>query len=468
MKHQNLIHPLLALSPVDGRYASVVNILRGYGSEFSLIRARVRVELVWLMALARARDVPECPPCSREKQNTLHMLWKKFSLDDALRVKALEQVTHHDVKAVEYWIREQLVDLDGFEEYIPWVHFACTSEDVNSVAYALMLRDLRDEVIAPICQSCHDVLADFAHRWADRVMVARTHGQTASPTTMGKECANIAHRLARQIEQFRAVHILAKMNGAVGNFNAHLVAYPKLDWLTFVRDVIEGDLGLNMQAYTTQIEPHDGIAEYAAVLERVNTIVIDLARDFWGYISLGYFKQQVNDEEVGSSTMPHKVNPIDFENAEGNAGLSNALFAHIIQKLPISRWQRDLSDSTVLRNVALACTYHYLALTAILRGLSKLELDQDAMLNDLVGQWSLLGEAVQTAMRKACMGDAYEQLKELTRGKTLSQEDLHVFIESLPLDEEIRHRLRTLTPESYVGLASVLAGQYDNSSPEWV
>lgn len=447
---------LLALSPLDGRYAAKAAALQPIFSEFGLIHRRVRVELAWLLALADAGEIAEVPALSAAARAALLAIGEDFSEDDAARVKAIERTTNHDVKAVEYFIKEKVAgnaELAAIKEFI---HFACTSEDINNLAYALMLRDARDGVLLPALDTVTDKLREMAHAHAALPMLSRTHGQTASPTTLGKEIANIVARLQRQRRQIAAVELSGKINGAVGNYNAHVESYPDLDWRAFSRRFVEG-LGLTFNPYTTQIEPHDCIAELGDAVRRANTVLIDWSRDVWGYISLGYFRQVLKAGEVGSSTMPHKVNPIDFENAEGNFGLANALFEHFSAKLPISRWQRDLTDSTVLRALGTAFGHTQIALDALLRGLGKLSVAPDRLAADLDANWEVLAEAVQTVMRRYGLPEPYEQLKALTRGQGITRNALQTFVAGLDLPDAAKQRLLALTPATYTGLAAELA-----------
>ena len=447
---------LTALSPLDGRYARKCDPLRPLFSEFGLIRFRVLVEVRWVQFLADRPEIAGIGPLSPPVGDLLNGLAEDFSAEHARRVKAIERTTNHDVKAVEYFLAEQLGDDPDLARIRPFIHFACTSEDINNTAYALMLRHGRDEVLLPQLRRLLNRLDAMAQSLATVPMLSRTHGQPASPTTLGKEMANIAARLARQAEQLRKVTVLAKMNGAVGNFNAHRAAYPEVDWPALSRDFIES-LGLAWNPLTTQIEPHDWIAEYCDALARANTILIDASRDFWGYISLGHFRQRQVAGEVGSSTMPHKVNPIDFENAEGNLGLANAVLRHLAEKLPVSRWQRDLTDSTVLRNLGVGIGHSLLAWTSLLQGLDKLDADPQRLADELDGNWEVLGEAVQTVMRRHGHADAYERLKELTRGRRLTGAELREFIAGLDLPAAARDLLLELTPASYTGFAAELA-----------
>jgi adenylosuccinate lyase len=442
---------LTALSPVDGRYAGKVDALRPIFSEFGLISARVEVEVRWLQCLSALPGVAEVPTFSAEAQAFLNALVSNFSLEDAEWIKNSERVTNHDVKAVEYFLKDRVKALPELAAVSEFIHFACTSEDINNLSHALMLKAGRDVVQAQM-QTVTDAIRGLAHRYADISMLSRTHGQTASPTTLGKEMANVAFRLQRQIEQLAAVPLLGKINGAVGNYNAHLVTYPEVDWQANAETFVTS-LGLTFNPYTTQIEPHDYIAEYFDAVRRFNTILIDFDRDVWGYISLGYFKQKLKEGEVGSSTMPHKVNPIDFENSEGNLGLANAILGHLAEKLPISRWQRDLTDSTVLRNLGVGLAHSAIAYDAALKGIGKLEMNEQRLANDLDASWEVLGEAIQTVMRRYGIDEPYEKLKALTRGKGIDRERLQTFIDTLDMPESAKAELRALTPASYIGNA---------------
>ena len=450
------VSTLRALSPADGRYADKVNSLRDIHSEFGLIRYRVLVEVRWLQWLADNPDIGELSPPSSVMKDVLNDIVDEFSLDDAERVKAIEATTNHDVKAVEYFIREKLGDGPETQPLKDFLHFGCTSEDINNLSYALMLRAARSEGLVPVMRDLRNKIKNMAREYAGMAMLSRTHGQTASPTTLGKELANVAARLERTEKAFGAVPVLGKFNGAVGNYNAHVIAYPDLDWPAISHGFIES-LGLEPNPYTTQIEPHDWTAEYCHALIRYNTILLDLCRDLWSYISLGYFRQRVTDNEVGSSTMPHKVNPIDFENAEGNLGLANALLAHLAEKLPVSRWQRDLTDSTVQRNFGMALAYVVIALKAALKGLNKLQVDPARIAEDIDDAWEVMAEPIQTVMRRYAVPEAYEKLKALTRGQAITREALHEFIRQLDIPEAEKDRLAAMTPAMYVGLASVLA-----------
>jgi adenylosuccinate lyase len=447
---------LLALSPLDGRYAGKAEALRPIFSEYGLIRARVQVEVEWLLALAAEPGIVELPSFPAAAAQRLRDLAGTFSVADAARVKEIERTTNHDVKAVEYFLKERLRDDAELGPALEFVHFACTSEDINNLSYSLMLKQARAEVMAKAHAGLAAQLRAMIAEYADLPMLSRTHGQTASPTTVGKELANVLHRLERQFRQLSAVPMLGKINGAVGNYNAHVVAYPDVDWPGFARRFVES-LGLEFNPYTTQIEPHDGIAELCDVQRRINTILIDLCRDIWGYISLGYFKQSVRAGEVGSSTMPHKVNPIDFENAEGNFGIANALLAHFAEKLPISRWQRDLTDSTVLRALGTAFGHALIALDALARGLGKLKANPERLAADLDGAWEVLAEPVQTVMRRHGLANPYEQLKALTRGQGISEQAMREFVAGLELPAADKARLQALTPAGYIGLAAALA-----------
>ena len=447
---------LLALSPLDGRYAPKVDALRPIFSEYGLIRARVKVEIEWLLALAAEPGIVELAPFSAAAAARLRALAEGFSVEHAARVKEIERTTNHDVKAVEYFIKEQLKDDAELAPALEFVHFACTSEDINNLSYGLMLARARAEVLLPALDGIADGLRTLAHAQAGQPMLARTHGQTASPTTLGKEIANVVARLERQIKQIAAVELTAKINGAVGNYNAHEISYPNVDWPAFARRFVES-LGLAFNPYTTQIEPHDNVAEIGDAARRANIILIDLSRDIWGYISLGYFKQKLKEGEVGSSTMPHKVNPIDFENAEGNFGIANALFEHFSAKLPISRWQRDLTDSTVLRALGTAFGHTQVALDSLAKGLGKLTVNPERIDADLDAAWEVLAEAVQTVMRRHGLPNPYEQLKALTRGHGIDADAMHAFIAGLNLPAEAKQRLLGLTPGHYTGLAEQLA-----------
>jgi len=443
---------LTAISPIDGRYAEKCAALREVFSEFGLIRQRVRFEIHWLIFLAQQSAISELQPFDNHTITGLKSIYKSFSEDDAARVKAIEAQTNHDVKAVEYFIKEKIaaLNLDNISEF---VHFACTSEDMNNLSYANMLFLAREQHLLPSMQQVLTSLLPLCDQYADAAMLARTHGQPASPTSVGKEIANVVYRLQRQIQQLKNVPILAKINGAVGNYNAHLSAYPELDWQAMSREFVTR-LGLQWNPYTTQIEPHDYIAEYFHVLQRFNTVLMDFCRDIWTYISLGYFKQKTKAGEVGSSTMPHKVNPIDFENAEGNLGLANAIMQHLAEKLPVSRMQRDLTDSTVLRNLGVGIAYSLLAYQSALRGIAKLELDRDRLNADLENNWEILAEPIQTVMRRYGVENPYEKLKDLTRGQRIDREQIQKFVAQLSIPESAKKELLNLTPQTYIGNAA--------------
>ncbi|MCE0496245.1 adenylosuccinate lyase [Vibrio salinus] len=444
---------LTAVSPVDGRYGSKTIALRSIFSEYGLLKYRTIVEIRWLQKLSATAGIPEVPSFSKEANDYLDQLAAGFSEEDAGRIKEIERTTNHDVKAVEYFLKEKIAEIPELHKVTEFIHFACTSEDINNTSHALMLKEARDEVILPEIRNIIDAITKLAHEYRDVPLLSRTHGQPASPSTMGKEMANVAYRMERQYKQIEQVEILAKINGAVGNYNAHLSAYPELDWHKFSEEFITESLGVNWNPYTTQIEPHDYIAELFDAVARFNTILIDFDRDIWGYIALGNFKQKTIAGEIGSSTMPHKVNPIDFENSEGNLGLANAIFTHLAQKLPISRWQRDLTDSTVLRNLGVGVGYAIIAYTSTLKGISKLELNADALLKELDQNWEVLAEPIQTVMRRYGIEKPYEKLKELTRGKRVDGEIMRNFIDSLELPEEEKARLKQMTPASYIGQA---------------
>ncbi|MGB2359750.1 MAG: adenylosuccinate lyase [Porticoccaceae bacterium] len=443
---------LTAISPIDGRYGSKTQRLRTVFSEFGLIRYRVLVEVRWLQHLAANPAITEVAGFSDEANRLLNSLVDNFTLEQASRIKEIERTTNHDVKAVEYLIKETIADNPELNAVSEFVHFACTSEDINNLSHALMLKEGRDEVVLPAMEAIADQLAAMAKEFAAVPMLSRTHGQTASPTTVGKELANVAYRLQRQIGQIAQVPLLGKINGAVGNYNAHLSAYPRIDWAAGAKQFIE-QLGLDYNPYTTQIEPHDYMAELFDALARSNTILIDFARDIWGYISMGYFKQKTVAGEVGSSTMPHKVNPIDFENAEGNMGIANALFGHLASKLPVSRWQRDLTDSTVLRNMGVGLGYNMIAYASLEKGMGKLQLNTDRLAADLDASWEVLAEPIQTVMRRYGIEEPYEKLKALTRGNVMDQATIQNFIDSLDMPETAKTELKALTPASYIGSA---------------
>jgi len=450
-------HPTLtALSPLDGRYRSKVGALAEHFSEFALIRQRVRIEVAWLIALADEPAIAEVPPFSAVDREHLNAVANSFSPADAARVKEIERTTNHDVKAVEYWLKERLARQAGIAPVLEFVHFACTSEDINNLAHGIALAESRRDVFLPALHDIASTLRALAHAHAAQPMLARTHGQPATPTTLGKEMANVVARLDRAIASLGKVPIKGKMNGAVGNYNAHAIAYPDVDWERLAARTITA-LGLELNPYTTQIEPHDYIAEYCDAVARANNILVDLSRDVWGYISLGYFRQRMREGEVGSSTMPHKVNPIDFENAEGNLGVANALLRHLSDKLPISRFQRDLTDSTVLRNLGVALGHAFLGWTSLRQGLAKLAVDPARMDEDLDANWEVLAEAIQTVMRRYGLPEPYEQLKALTRGRGISRDSLRMFVAGLALPEDAKARLLALSPHTYVGLAESLA-----------
>lgn len=451
---------LSAISPVDGRYGSKTKALRPIFSEFGLIKYRVTVEVRWLQKLAAQADIAEVPAFSDEANAVLDAIVANFSEEDAMRVKTIEATTNHDVKAVEYFLKEKIADNAELNAVTEFIHFACTSEDINNLSHGLMLTEARDTVVLPIIDEILAAVKNLAFDYQTIPMMARTHGQPASPTTMGKEMANVYVRLKRQREQIAAVEMLGKINGAVGNYNAHLSAYPNVDWHTFSNEFVTS-LGLTWNAFTTQIEPHDYIAELFDAVARFNTILIDFDRDVWGYIALGHFKQKTIAGEIGSSTMPHKVNPIDFENSEGNLGIANALFAHLAQKLPVSRWQRDLTDSTVLRNLGVGFGHALIAYAATLKGISKLQVNEQSLLNELDQNWELLAEPIQTVMRRYGIEKPYEKLKELTRGKRVNAEIMAEFIENLALPEAAKADLKAMTPASYIGQAVAFIAELD-------
>jgi adenylosuccinate lyase len=450
---------LNALSPLDGRYQTKLDALRPFFSEYALIKHRAWVEVEWLKALSAAKDLQEIAPFSVDTIKELDDAITNFSEADASQVKAIEARTNHDVKALEYWLKEKFDDNSEIKKASEFIHFACTSEDINNLSHGLMLKSARDVVMLPFLASLITRLTELAKELASQPMLSRTHGQTASPTTMGKELANVVYRLQRQQKQLQANEILGKINGAVGNFNAHLSAYPNFDWESFAKKFVES-LGLTYNPMTIQIEPHDYMAELYDCLSRINTILIDINRDIWGYISVGYFKQKVKAGEIGSSTMPHKVNPIDFENSEGNLGLANAVLRHLAEKLPISRWQRDLTDSTVLRNMGVAFGYTLLGYDSCLRGLNKLEVNPEKLASDLDSSWEVLAEPIQTVMRRYGIENPYEQLKELTRGKGgINKTSLHIFINDLKIPADAKQALLEMTPASYIGKAAELANK---------
>jgi len=447
---------LSALSPLDGRYAAKTDKLRPLLSEAGFMHHRVKVEIAWLKALSQA-GFAEIKPFSPAADALLDKITTEFCETHAERIKAIEAVTNHDVKAVEYWLKEQVKDVPELVAASEFIHFACTSEDINNTSHGMMLKAARDTVLLPGLQALITKLQELAHANADLPMMSRTHGQPASPTTLGKEIANVVARLQRGLQRIAGVEILGKMNGAVGNYNAHLSAYPDFDWENFSRNVIEQSLGLRFNPYTIQIEPHDYMAELFDAMARVNTVLIDLNRDIWGYISIGYFKQRTKAGEIGSSTMPHKVNPIDFENSEGNLGMANAVLKHMAEKLPLSRWQRDLTDSTVLRNIGVGFGYTVLAYDSCLRGLNKLEVNPARLHEDLDATWEVLAEPVQTVMRRYGIENPYEQLKELTRGKGISKDALREFILKLAIPQDAKDHLLAMTPANYIGIAAQLA-----------
>jgi adenylosuccinate lyase len=457
MSTLDALTPLTALSPLDGRYRARLAALAGHFSEFGLMRQRVRVELAWLEALSDEPGIAEVPPFSAATRSLFSEAGRDFSVADAERIKEIERTTNHDVKAVEYWLKERFASVAEVARTAEFIHFACTSEDINNLAHASMLSDARRDIMLPALDGLTSDLRSLAHAHASQPMLARTHGQAATPTTLGKEIANVVARLERARTSFAGAALPGKINGAVGNYNAHVSAYPEVDWEALARKVVNG-LGLEFNPYTTQIEPHDGMAALFDALARIDTIIIDLDRDIWGYVSLGYFKQKMKPGEVGSSTMPHKVNPIDFENSEGNLGLANALLRHLADKLPISRWQRDLSDSTVLRNMGVAFGYALLGFVSCRSGLSRLEVDPARLAADLDANWEVLAEPIQTVMRRYGVANPYEQLKALTRGKSgMTRESLHAFIDGLEIPAEAKTRLKALTPATYIGNASALA-----------
>jgi adenylosuccinate lyase len=450
---------LTAVSPIDGRYARHSEDLRALCSEFGLIRFRVKIEVRWLQQLAQTLAITELAQFDNAANEHLDNIVETFGLADAARIKAIEATTNHDVKAVEYYLQERCAEVESLKSAIPFIHFACTSEDINNLSYALMLKEARDTVLLPKFAAVTEQLSQLANTCRHHAMLSRTHGQTASPTTMGKEITNVVARIERQTETLRSAQILGKFNGAVGNFNAHLAAYPKVDWPALSDAFIIG-LGLTPNRYTTQIEPHDYIAEVFDNIARLNNILLDYSRDTWSYIAIGYFRQNRVAGEVGSSTMPHKVNPIDFENAEGNLGLANALLQHLAVKLPVSRWQRDLTDSTVLRNVGSVLAYTVIALNSLGRGIGKLEPDAEAQSADLDNAWEVLAEPIQTVMRRYGIAGSYEALKDLTRGERMDRATLHQFIDTLDLPDVERSRLKELTPQTYIGLAAELSADF--------
>ncbi len=442
---------LTAVSPVDGRYGTKTMALRSIFSEFGLLKYRTTVEVRWLQKLAATPAINEIPAFSSDANALLDDIVNNFSENDALRIKEIERVTNHDVKAVEYFLKEKVSENKELDAVNEFIHFACTSEDINNTSHALMLKEARDTILLPEIRTIISAIKTLANKYRDVPMLTRTHGQPASPSTMGKEMANVVYRMERQFKQIEQVEILAKINGAIGNYNAHLSAYPDIDWHQFSEEFITQSLNVTWNPYTTQIEPHDYIAEFFDALARFNTILIDFNRDIWGYIALGHFKQKTIAGEIGSSTMPHKVNPIDFENSEGNLGLANAVFHHLSQKLPISRWQRDLSDSTVLRNLGVGVGYAIIAYSSALKGISKLEVDQVALEKELNQNWEVLAEPIQTVMRRYGIEKPYEKLKELTRGKRVNGEEIRLFIDGLDLPELEKTRLKEMTPVNYIG-----------------
>lgn len=444
---------LTAVSPVDGRYGSKTISLRSIFSEYGLLKYRTVVEVRWLQKLAATQSIAEVATLSAEANQFLDNIAANFSEEDAMRIKEIERTTNHDVKAVEYFLKEKVAEIPELHAINEFIHFACTSEDINNTSHALMLKEARDTVILPEIRNVIDAIKALANEYRDIPLLSRTHGQPASPSTMGKEMANVAYRMERQYKQIENVEILAKINGAVGNYNAHLSAYPDVDWHAFSEEFITESLGVNWNPYTTQIEPHDYIAELFDAIARFNTILLDFDRDVWGYIALGHFKQKTIAGEIGSSTMPHKVNPIDFENSEGNLGLANAIFSHLAQKLPVSRWQRDLTDSTVLRNLGVGCGYAIIAYTSTLKGISKLEINRAALEAELDKNWEVLAEPVQTVMRRYGIEKPYEKLKELTRGKRIDGEGMRAFIDGLEIPADEKVRLKEMTPANYIGQA---------------
>jgi len=450
---------LFAISPIDGRYADKANELRPIFSEYGLIRSRVQVEVHWLKALAAQPEISEVPTLSASAHDVLDSIVNQFSETDAERIKTIERTTNHDVKAIEYFLKECIHDNKELQNVNEFIHFACTSEDINNLSYALMLKEGREVLLAHI-DACITAIRDIAISTATQPMLSRTHGQSATPTTTGKEFANVVARLQRQRDQLTQISLLGKINGAVGNYNAHQVAYPEVDWPEFSETFVTS-LGLSWNPYTIQIEPHDYIAEFFHAVSRFNTILLDFDRDIWSYISLGYFKQKTIAGEVGSSTMPHKVNPIDFENSEGNLGLANAIFSHLAEKLPVSRWQRDLTDSTVLRNIGVGVAHTLIAIQATLKGISKLQINPDTINHDLDNNWEVLAEPIQTVMRRYQIDKPYEKLKELTRGHKIGQQEIQQFIMKLDIPQHAKESLLTLTPHNYIGYASSLAKAID-------
>ena len=452
---------LTAISPIDGRYSSKCDALRDIFSEYGLLKYRVQVEVTWLKKLAACEGIPEVPALSAEASDFLDGIVKNFSINDAQRIKDIEKTTNHDVKAVEYFLKEQVAKVPELAKISEFIHFSCTSEDINNNSHGLMLLNGRDHVLLPALRQIIEAVKELAHRYRDLPMLSRTHGQPATPTTLGKEMANVCYRLYRQYEQIRDVKILGKINGAVGNYNAHMVAYPNVDWRKFSEEFVTS-LGLQWNPYTTQIEPHDYVAELFNAIARFNTILMDFDRDIWGYISIGHFKQKTIAGEIGSSTMPHKVNPIDFENSEGNIGIANALFAHLGQKLPVSRWQRDLTDSTVLRNIGVAFGYSMIAYQSSLKGISKLEANPDNLAEDLDHNWEVLAEPFKTVMRKYAVEKPYEKLKALTRGRRVNAQIMQDFIDTIEIPEDAKAELRKLTPATYIGRAVQFVDELDS------
>lgn len=455
MDHE-LRSQLMSISPLDGRYSRHCAELGEFFSEFALTKFRTQVEVAWLIRLSEEPSISEIPSLDATTIAELESLYESFCIEDAEEIKKIESTTNHDVKAVEYFLKNKINNTPLLKEelknHLEFVHFACTSEDINNMAYALMLKNAREQVLVPLLKSVDEKITEYAQKYSEQALLSRTHGQPASPTTMGKEFANVAQRLRRQITQIESSVILGKMNGAVGNYNAHYSAYPEINWPEVSRSFITG-LGLEVNSYTTQIEPHDYLAELFSMFTRFNTILIDLNRDIWGYISLGYFSQKTIAGEIGSSTMPHKVNPIDFENSEGNLGLANSIFNHLIEKLPVSRWQRDLTDSTVLRNIGTGFAYSTIAYRSTLRGLEKLVISPDIIAKDLDNCWEVLAEPIQTVMRRYRIKEPYEKLKQLTRGKAITRETIEDFIQTLDIPEAERNRLKALTPRTYLGNA---------------
>ncbi|MCC8382763.1 adenylosuccinate lyase [Photorhabdus laumondii subsp. laumondii] len=449
---------LTAVSPIDGRYGDKVSVLRTIFSEFGLLKFRVQVEVRWLQKLAECAEIKEVPAFDTDANAYLNEIIANFNEQDAMRIKTIERTTNHDVKAVEYFLKEKVAHIPALHQVSEFIHFACTSEDINNLAYALMLQTAREKVLLPQWRQMIDTIKKMASEYRDLPLLSRTHGQPATPSTVGKEFANVAHRMERQYRQLEQVEILGKINGAVGNYNAHIAAYPQVDWHQFSETFVTS-LGIKWNPYTTQIEPHDYIAELFDTIARFNTILIDFDRDIWGYIALNHFKQKTVAGEIGSSTMPHKVNPIDFENSEGNLGLANAVFGHLASKLPISRWQRDLTDSTVLRNLGVGLGYALIAYQSTMKGLNKLEVNEQHLLDELDKNWEVLAEPIQTVMRRYGIEKPYEKLKELTRGKRVNGEGMKTFIDGLDLPEEEKIRLKAMTPANYIGRAITLVDE---------